>query len=230
MARKRMVDPNIWDSEDFGRLSLLAMVLFMGLFSNADDEGRGRSNPTYLKSLILPYKEDLRSADIEKALLEISTNMSVVFYSCNGNSYYWLYNWNKFQKIDRPTPSKLPNFDENTMQVLFDNDSSRTRRRLALNKNRREEKGKEENIIAPSLDEIKNYIVKNNLNVNGDEFYKYYEAGKWKDSNGNDVMNWQQKLIAWNNFDNKQGKNSAKDEKEFEKVSNDWEGCYDNDR
>ena len=149
-----MIDPSIWGSEDFGKLSLTAMILFMGLFSNADDEGKGRSNPAYLRSVIFPYKENMRSTDIEKALLEISTNMSVIFYSYNGNSYYWLYNWKKFQKIDRPTPSKLPDFDESNMQVLFDNNSSSIRRRLITKKNGIEEKGNisEEKFTPPDLD------------------------------------------------------------------------------
>ena len=42
MARKRMIDPNIWDSEDFSKLSILGRLLFIGMFSNADDEGRGK--------------------------------------------------------------------------------------------------------------------------------------------------------------------------------------------
>lgn len=117
MARKRMVDPNIWQSEDFGKLSNLAKIVFIGLFSLADDEGRGRANPMYLKSNLFPYNEDMRSADIEKALLEISSNMSVIFYSCDGSSYYSLLSWYTFQKIEKPTNSKLPAFDENSEEI-----------------------------------------------------------------------------------------------------------------
>ena len=35
MARKRMIDPSIWQSEDFGKLSTLAKIVFIGLFSLA---------------------------------------------------------------------------------------------------------------------------------------------------------------------------------------------------
>lgn len=134
MARKRMIDPNIWQSEDFGKLSLLAKIVFIGLFSNADDEGRGRANPVYLKSTLFPYEEGIRSADIDKTLSEISSNMSVIFYSCDGSSYYSLYNWNTWQKIDRPTESKIPEYDEETMQRLFDEHSTNNRRAFAPNR------------------------------------------------------------------------------------------------
>ena len=88
MARKRMIDPNIWQSEDFSKLSTLGKLVFIGLFSLADDEGRGRCNPVYLKSTLFPYEEGIRSTDIDKTLSEISSNMSVIFYSCDGSSYY----------------------------------------------------------------------------------------------------------------------------------------------
>lgn len=151
MARKRMIDPNIWQSEDFGMLSDLAKLIFIGLFSLADDEGRGRCNPVYLKSTLFPYKESLRSADVEVALSEISRTMSVVFYSCDEKSYYSLYNWNTWQKIDRPSESKIPMFDENdeTIRRIFDESSTSDKRGLVSNKNRIENnknrKEKEEN-------------------------------------------------------------------------------------
>lgn len=140
MARKRMIDPSIWQSEDFGKLSNLAKVVFIGLFSLADDEGRGRANPTYLKSTLFPYNEGMRGADIEKALFEISSNMSVVFYSCDGSNYYSLLSWNTFQKIEKPTDSKLPAFDEKDGNIrrLFPEGSTTSRRPVAP-------KGKEEN-------------------------------------------------------------------------------------
>jgi hypothetical protein len=128
MARKRMIDPNIWQSEDFGKLSTLAKIVFIGLFSLADDEGRGRCNPVYLKSTLFPYEENIRSADIDKTLSEISSNMSVVLYSCNGSSYYSLLSWETFQKIDKPSQSKIPEYDENTMELLFDEHSTNSRR------------------------------------------------------------------------------------------------------
>ncbi len=149
MARKRMVDPNIWQSEDFGKLSNLAKIVFIGLFSLADDEGRGRANPMYLKSNLFPYNEDMRSADIEKALLEISSNMSVVFYSCDGSSYYSLLSWYTFQKIEKPTNSKLPAFDENSKEIhrLFAEVSPKDSRPVVPKRKEDNRKEKEEKRI-----------------------------------------------------------------------------------
>ena len=218
MARKRMIDPNIWQSEDFSKLSTLAKLVFIGLFSLADDEGRGRCNPVYIKSTLFPYEEGIRSADIDKTLSEISSNMSVIFYSCDGSNYYSLYNWNTWQKIDKPTDSKIPEFDENNKEIrrLFVEGSSNTSRTFSPNKNRIE-KNKNMNMnkkefVPPTLEEVKKYVEDKKLKVNPNEFYDYFTEGKWIDSKGKPVRNWKQKILTWNNYSKKQDNSSAEEE------------------
>lgn len=214
MARKRMIDPNIWQSEDFSRLSTLGKLVFIGLFSLADDEGRGRCNPVYLKSTLFPYDESIRSADIDKTLSEISSNMSVFFYSCDGSNYYSLYNWNYWQKIDRPTKSKLPQYDKDTMKLLFAENSSNIRRRFVLNIIEENKKGIEEEFIPPTFEEIEQYIKDKDIKINANNFYNYYSEGNWIDSKGNKVKNWKQKLLTWNSFE--QSNNHNNDKKSYQ--------------
>lgn len=132
MARRRMIDPNMWQSEDFSNLSTLAKLVFIGLFSNADDEGRGRAKPMYIKSILFPYDEKIRVIDIENALSEIVLNLSVTFYSTdNGNQYYSLDNWKKWQSIDKPKPSQIPAPQEvEHHPPLFPDESDTSRRRV----------------------------------------------------------------------------------------------------
>lgn len=209
MARKRMIDPSIWQSEDFGKLSTLAKIVFIGLFSLADDEGRGRCNPVYLKSTLFPYEESIRSADIDKTLSEISSNMSVVLYSCNGSSYYSLLSWDTFQKIDRPSQSKIPEYNESTMNLLFDECSTSNRRTVAPNKKRIEynKNIKEENrnkiveiynTYCVNLPQVKKLTDKRNKAI--DNFLKEFSTEQFEEickianvSNfliGNNDRNW----------------------------------------
>ncbi len=167
MARKRMIDPNIWQSEDFSKLSTLGKLVFIGLFSLADDEGRGRCNPVYLKSTLFPYEEGIRSADIDKTLSEISSNMSVIFYSCDGSSYYSLYNWNTWQKIDKPSQSKIPEYDEK-MQILFGDNSTNIRRTVSPNK-------KEDNIKEKEIKRIRIKDIYNSTCTNLPQIQKLTE-------------------------------------------------------
>lgn len=199
MARKRMIDPNIWQSEDFSKLDFFSKLVFIGLFSLADDEGRGRANPTYLKSSIFPYDEVVRTTDVEKSLSQISANMSIVFYEHNESKYYELLNWNKWQKIDRPSPSKIPEYDENAMKTIFDNNSTNVRRVVAPNK--KENKNRREEKKAPTLEEIEKYVIEKGLKVNAKQFYDYFSEGNWTDSKGNKVKNWKQKILTWNKYE-----------------------------
>lgn len=113
MARKRMIDPQIWASEDYSELSNFAQLVWIGLFSQADDEGRGKSKPAYLKSILFPYSEDIKLVKkVDSALDEIAKTMSVTFYQLDNNEYYQLENWSKWQKVDKPQPSKIPPFSE----------------------------------------------------------------------------------------------------------------------
>jgi hypothetical protein len=56
----------------------------------------------------------------------------------------------------------------------------------------------------PTLEDIQAYVMEKGLNVDAKVFYEYFttpnEKGEtWKDSRGNPVRNWKQKLITWSN-------------------------------
>lgn len=107
MARRRMIDPNFWVSEDVARLSIFERLLLIGLFSNADDYGKGRAHPAYIRSTIFPY-DDIPLKEIEKALQNIQKYINIVFYEAEGNKYYKFLNWDKWQTVQKPQESKIP--------------------------------------------------------------------------------------------------------------------------
>ena len=108
MARKRMIDPSIWADDGFGTLSSDAKVMFIGLFSNADDEGRLPGEPKYLASIIFPYR-GITTPKAQKILHEIEEKMkSVTFYRVELKSYIQFENFLKYQTLNKPTKSKYP--------------------------------------------------------------------------------------------------------------------------
>ena len=46
MSRQRFIHPDLFSSDDFMSLPLGARLLWVGLFTFADDEGRGKASPT----------------------------------------------------------------------------------------------------------------------------------------------------------------------------------------
>ena len=141
MARRRMIDPNFWQSEDISKLSIRQRLLVVGLFSNADDEGKGRASIPYIRSIVFPY-DDIPVKDLAQDLIVIAENVSICLYEVDGNSYYKFTNWEKWQRVDKPQPSLLPDPPES----LQNNSGIIPESFLPKRKEekRREEKGKEE--------------------------------------------------------------------------------------
>lgn len=49
----------------------------------------------------------------------------------------------------------------------------------------------------PTLEEVTAYCRERNNDVNPKQFFDYFQAGHWIDSEGKPVRNWKQKLITW---------------------------------
>ena len=107
MARRRMIDPNFWESEDVSKLTYFERLLLIGLFSNADDYGKGRGNPATIRSRIFP-NDDIPVKTIENAIDKISELIHINFYIVDENRYYKFINWISWQRVDKPQKSLLP--------------------------------------------------------------------------------------------------------------------------
>ena len=55
--------------------------------------------------------------------------------------------------------------------------------------------------VPPTLEEVRAYVKERNSLVDPIKFFEYYETGGWKDSKGNPVRNWKQKLLTWEKKD-----------------------------
>jgi hypothetical protein len=107
MARIRTIKPEFPQSESMGRVSREARLLFVLLWTLADDEGRLRGNSRMLASLLFPYDDDAPSL-IDGWLGELQAQSCVVRYEEAGGTYLEICNWLIHQKIDKPSKSKIP--------------------------------------------------------------------------------------------------------------------------
>lgn len=107
MARRRMIDPNIWMSEDVSKLDITERLLLIGMFSNADDYGKGRANPAFLRSIVFPY-DDIKIDVIKNGIKHIAKYIEIVFYEVDGSQYYKFTNWEKWQTVQKRQDSKIP--------------------------------------------------------------------------------------------------------------------------
>lgn len=64
----------------------------------------------------------------------------------------------------------------------------------------KKEKNKRNNnnvFTPPTFEEVTAYCRERNNDVNPKQFFDYFQAGHWIDSEGKPVRNWKQKLITW---------------------------------
>ena len=107
MARIRTIKPEFPQSESMGRVSRDARLCFILLWTLADDEGRLRGNARMLASLLFPYDDDA-GKKIGGWLAELSAEGCIIQYENARDSYLQIANWREHQKIDKPSPSRIP--------------------------------------------------------------------------------------------------------------------------
>ena len=107
MARGRLIDTRIWSNENFAALPPMAQLLQIGIFTSADDQGRIKANPAYLRSVIFPYGE-MSLKDIAEWLDLIEANGTIKRYEADGKDYLQLLNWWEYQSLSFAMPSDCP--------------------------------------------------------------------------------------------------------------------------
>lgn len=95
--------------------------------------------------------------------------------------------------------SRLSRERANVAKMLQCNENATQVQRIGnAEKEKEKEKEKRKNIwVAPTLEQIQEYCKSRHNNVDAQRFFDYYEASGWKDSKGNKVKNWKQKVITW---------------------------------
>lgn len=107
MARIRTIKPDFPQSESMGAVSRDSRLLFIMLWTASDDSGRLRGNSRMLASTLFPYDDDAKDL-IDGWLAELESERCIIRYVVDGASYVQICNWLNHQKIDKPSPSKLP--------------------------------------------------------------------------------------------------------------------------
>lgn len=93
MPRIRSIKPEFFRDPKVGRMSLQARLLYVGLWTEADDNGNCRGEPAYLKGALFPYDD----TDIVDALAELQNADRIIPYKADGELYFNIPNFSKHQ-------------------------------------------------------------------------------------------------------------------------------------
>lgn len=122
--RIRTIKPEIVQSESMGRISRDARLLFILLWTQCDDEGRSRASPQMLAGALFPY-DGCTTDQITGWLRELDDEGCIEVYTVGRDTYLQVKNWQKHQKIDRPSASRLPHPREGSRIFARARESSR---------------------------------------------------------------------------------------------------------
>ena len=108
--QRRMIYAKIWTSEQFGKLSDKAKLLFVGSITLADDDGRLRGNPAYLRGQVFPYDESISVMEVLQFRNEVQKSGLIELYSVDECEYIQHPKWKEYQIIrkDLYKESSLP--------------------------------------------------------------------------------------------------------------------------
>ena len=95
MARTRNIKPGFFTNEELAEIAPLGRLLFAGLWTIADREGRIEDRPKRIKVAILPYDD----CDVDALLEELHNRGFITRYKVNGGSYLEITNFAKHQHI-----------------------------------------------------------------------------------------------------------------------------------
>ena len=107
MARRRLIDPRVWQSGHFKRLNMRQRLLWLGIITLADDEGKLRGEPAVIKADIFPF-DSVNLKTVESDLSVLGNEGVLHSYQVEGDLYIWIPKWERYQKPSHPTPSKIP--------------------------------------------------------------------------------------------------------------------------
>jgi hypothetical protein len=121
MARIRTVKPEFFeDARLAADLTITERLFYIGLWCQADDEGRFLAHPRRLLGAIFPYDRGLTEDSLSDSLRTLCRTHRVVLYEVNGEPYGEIVNFLKHQRINRPTPSKIPSYNSELARLTED--------------------------------------------------------------------------------------------------------------
>lgn len=182
--------------------------------------GKVNDNGFVYVSKKMPVTDEMLATIFNRPLntVRLALNIFSEFDMIEIEDHISIINWEKHQNVEGMEKLKEQNrlrqrkYKEKQRQLLQIEEKSNVKVTLdnATDKNR-EDKNREDKIkekykkkttkfVPPTIQEIKEYCLEKNINVDADQFFNYFEAGDWVDSKGNKVKSWKQKLLTWNKY------------------------------
>ena len=112
MARIRTIKPEFWSDKKVASWPLFTRLLYIGLWTSADDHGRGSAEQARVAAELFPY--DL-SRDPSETLARVAAGFEtlaaegrVTLYEVRGELFYEVARWKDHQRVDNAGKPRFP--------------------------------------------------------------------------------------------------------------------------
>jgi len=112
MARIRSIWPGICQSQDMASLPANLERTYVRLWTHCDDKGRAVDNPRLIKAALYPLNDEQTWQVVDAELAELDRRGFIVRYEVDGAFYLAVLAWEKYQKPQKPVPSRIPPLPE----------------------------------------------------------------------------------------------------------------------
>jgi hypothetical protein len=130
MARTRNLKPGFFKNENLAALGMPAMILFEGLWTIADREGRLEDRPLRIRAEIFPYFPD---QPVDQLLDSLAAAGFIIRYTVEENRFIAIPTWSKHQNPHiKETPSTIPAPDKNSASTVLAPDKNSSSRASLL--------------------------------------------------------------------------------------------------
>lgn len=206
MARIRTIKPEFWEDEKIAALSYPCRLFYIATWNIADDNGVFRANPLMLKAKIFPFDDHLRLDIVKNWLDALTKARMIVPISHENESYYVIRTFRSHQKIDRRYAKPLIEdavLDKIMKEVLDESEycSPQIEEELSEGKNSRY-MDKNVGFVPPCFNEVANYCMARNNNIDPIKFIDFYTAKGWMIGNSK-MKDWKAAVRTWEGYSDK---------------------------
>lgn len=157
----RTLKADLCDDQVLALCSREARYLFVGLITRADDHGRFRAHPALVRSRVFPY-DLLEPSTIAGWLDELEEYGRIRRYEAEGQTYGYLANWSKHQRIDNAARSEFPEPPQSSANL---GELPQGGRVSPLDRKGRDRRGKETTPLPPTISQaVDNELLAGSFN------------------------------------------------------------------
>lgn len=213
MARARNLKPGFFKNDLLSEIEPLGRLLFAGLWTIADREGRLEYRPKRIKAEVLPYDE----CDIKSLIEQLAEYGFLVVYEVKKRQYIQILNFLKHQNPHhKEQPSEIPAPDKSgaspgqvSEKPLTDPADSLNPITDSLNPitdsgaSPVAPRGKKY-FTPPTVEEVRDYCLERKNNINPQKFVDHYETNGWM-RGSTKIKDWKACVRTWEQRDKSGG-------------------------